>query len=170
MPVCRCSALYQWKKRWQNARASSRQPNRSGKSGRYFRVRNWGLAVRIVVGRVRPGMGLGHAQVGEQERHRLGLCRLENWVRPRDLLFRGGAGPRMEAMSASLVYVLLRQILQMLTQLARDGGACRRPSRPMSASMIAMRRAKKSAKAERTLRYAASMSTVPTVLAVSTSS
>src|SRR5262245_51280024 len=26
-------------------------------------------------------------------------------------------------MSASLVYVLLRQILQMLTQLARDGGA-----------------------------------------------
>jgi putative transposase len=29
----------------------------------------------------------------------------------------------MEAMSASLVYLLLRQILQMLTQLARDGGA-----------------------------------------------
>jgi hypothetical protein len=27
------------------------------------------------------------------------------------------------AMSASLVYLLLRQILQMLTQLARDGGA-----------------------------------------------
>jgi hypothetical protein len=26
-------------------------------------------------------------------------------------------------MSASLVYLLLRQILQMLTQLARDGGA-----------------------------------------------
>src|SRR5216117_3178978 len=29
----------------------------------------------------------------------------------------------MEGMSASLVYLLLRQILQMLTQLARDGGA-----------------------------------------------
>jgi hypothetical protein len=29
----------------------------------------------------------------------------------------------MEAMSASLVYLLLRQVLQMLTQLARDGGA-----------------------------------------------
>jgi putative transposase len=29
----------------------------------------------------------------------------------------------MDAMSASLVYLLLRQVLQMLTQLARDGGA-----------------------------------------------
>jgi transposase InsO family protein len=29
----------------------------------------------------------------------------------------------MQSMSASLVYLLLRQILQMLTQLARDGGA-----------------------------------------------
>ena len=29
----------------------------------------------------------------------------------------------MEAMSASLVYLLLRQVLQMLTQIARDGGA-----------------------------------------------
>jgi hypothetical protein len=29
----------------------------------------------------------------------------------------------MKAMSASLVYLLLRQVLQMLTQLARDGAA-----------------------------------------------
>ena len=29
----------------------------------------------------------------------------------------------MKAMSVSLVYLLLRQVLQMLTQLARDGGA-----------------------------------------------
>jgi hypothetical protein len=29
----------------------------------------------------------------------------------------------MEAVKASLVYLLLRQVLQMLTQLARDGGA-----------------------------------------------
>lgn len=29
----------------------------------------------------------------------------------------------MQSMSASLVYMVLRQILQMLTQLARDGGA-----------------------------------------------
>jgi hypothetical protein len=29
----------------------------------------------------------------------------------------------MEAMNTSLVYLLLRQVLQMLTQLARDGGA-----------------------------------------------
>src|SRR3954470_22171268 len=51
MPECRCSALYQWKKRWQNARASSMQPNRSGKSGRYFRVRNcaseYGLSLEV---------------------------------------------------------------------------------------------------------------------------
>ena len=29
----------------------------------------------------------------------------------------------LQPMSASLVYLLLRQVLQMLTQLARDGGA-----------------------------------------------
>jgi hypothetical protein len=29
----------------------------------------------------------------------------------------------IQDMAASLVYLLLRQILQMLTQLARDGGA-----------------------------------------------
>lgn len=29
----------------------------------------------------------------------------------------------MEAMTASLMYMLLRQILQLVTQLARDGGA-----------------------------------------------
>ena len=34
-----------------------------------------------------------------------------------------GVADTMEAMSASLVYLLLRQVLQMLTQLARDGGA-----------------------------------------------
>lgn len=30
--------LYQVKKRWQNARVSAIEPNRSGKSGRYFSV------------------------------------------------------------------------------------------------------------------------------------
>jgi len=39
MPECRCSVLYQVKKRWQNARASTIEPKVSGKSGRYFRVR-----------------------------------------------------------------------------------------------------------------------------------
>jgi hypothetical protein len=34
-----------------------------------------------------------------------------------------GMADTMEAMSATLVYLLLRQVLQMLTQLARDGGA-----------------------------------------------
>jgi putative transposase len=33
------------------------------------------------------------------------------------------ASGTMEAVSASLVYLLLRPVLQMLTQLARDGGA-----------------------------------------------
>src|ERR1019366_2401222 len=36
-----CSWLYQGKKRWQKARASSMEPNRSGNSGRYLRVLNW---------------------------------------------------------------------------------------------------------------------------------
>jgi hypothetical protein len=34
-----------------------------------------------------------------------------------------GVPDTMEAMSASLVYLLLRQVLQMLSQLARDSGA-----------------------------------------------
>jgi hypothetical protein len=36
-----CSKLYQRKKDWQKPRASSRQPKRSGKPGRYFKVGNW---------------------------------------------------------------------------------------------------------------------------------
>ena len=42
-----------------------------------------------------------------------------------DWLMRGfvGAAGTIRVVSASLVYLLLRQILQMLTQLARDGGA-----------------------------------------------
>ena len=38
---------------------------------------------------------------------------------------RAASGDRLDdqAMSASLVYLLLRQVLRMLTQLARDGGA-----------------------------------------------
>src|SRR5262245_46591473 len=35
----------------------------------------------------------------------------------------GSAPSRIAAMSASMMYLLLRQIMQMLTQLARDGGA-----------------------------------------------
>jgi hypothetical protein len=34
-----------------------------------------------------------------------------------------GAADTMGAMSASMMYLLLRQVLQMLNQLARDGGA-----------------------------------------------
>src|SRR2546422_4230991 len=36
-----CWWLYQRKKDWQKPRASSMEPKRSGKSGRYFKVRNW---------------------------------------------------------------------------------------------------------------------------------
>jgi putative transposase len=37
--------------------------------------------------------------------------------------FNAGVSETMDAVNASLVYLLLRQVLQMLTQLARDGGA-----------------------------------------------
>ena len=40
MPECRCIVLYQAKKFWQCARASSMLPKRAGKSGRYFIVLN----------------------------------------------------------------------------------------------------------------------------------
>src|SRR6266498_2930638 len=41
MPECRCSTLYQRKKAWQKALASSMEVKRSGKPGRYFKVLNW---------------------------------------------------------------------------------------------------------------------------------
>jgi hypothetical protein len=46
--------LYQGKNRWQNARASSRLPKRSGKSGRYFSVLNGSVA--WVEGEVRQAL------------------------------------------------------------------------------------------------------------------
>src|SRR6266566_1577134 len=39
-PEWRCWWLYHWKKRWQNARPSSMEPNRPGNSGRYLSVLN----------------------------------------------------------------------------------------------------------------------------------
>src|SRR6516165_10190878 len=39
-PVCRCWLLYQGKKTWQWARASSIEPNWPGKHGRYLKVLN----------------------------------------------------------------------------------------------------------------------------------
>src|SRR3954454_12632015 len=41
MPAWRWSKLYQRKNRWQWARASSMEPKRPGKSGRYLSVLNW---------------------------------------------------------------------------------------------------------------------------------
>jgi len=41
IPEWRCSPLYQPKHRVQKAWASSKEPNRSGNSGRYFKVLNW---------------------------------------------------------------------------------------------------------------------------------
>src|SRR6266508_5817002 len=41
MPEWWCSVLYQRKKPWQNDLASWMEPKVSGKSGRYFNVRNW---------------------------------------------------------------------------------------------------------------------------------
>lgn len=41
IPLWRCAVLYQVKKSAQKARASSSEPKREGKVGRYLRVRNW---------------------------------------------------------------------------------------------------------------------------------
>src|SRR5882757_4287633 len=41
MPAWRCSALYQRKKSWQNALASSIEVKHAGNPGRYLRVLNW---------------------------------------------------------------------------------------------------------------------------------
>jgi hypothetical protein len=46
----------------------------------------------------------------------------------------------MQDMSASLVYLLLRQILRMLTQLARDGGAKRRRTARLRHQVAVLRR------------------------------
>src|SRR5438270_5357901 len=40
-PEWRCSSLYQAKNSCEKERASWRDPKRSGKPGRYFRVRKW---------------------------------------------------------------------------------------------------------------------------------
>ena len=41
------------------------EPNRAGKSGRYLKVLNWASENRVVVGDMRPAVGLRHAEVGE---------------------------------------------------------------------------------------------------------
>jgi hypothetical protein len=41
IPEWRCSVLYQGKNRWQKARASSIEPKRAGKPGRYLRILKW---------------------------------------------------------------------------------------------------------------------------------
>ncbi len=64
--------LYQAKNGWQCARASSRQPKRAGKSGRYFIVLNCDLRVRVVVRDMRAAVAPGDIQIGQQRGHRLG--------------------------------------------------------------------------------------------------
>ena len=55
--------LYHGKKTWQGARASWIEPKRAGNAGRYFSVLNC-ASENGFVGDVRPGMGLGDAEVG----------------------------------------------------------------------------------------------------------
>ena len=57
MPECRCEALYQVKKAWQCARASSIDPKHAGKSGRYLSVLNCGLGIRDCHRRREGGYG-----------------------------------------------------------------------------------------------------------------
>jgi hypothetical protein len=66
--------LYQGKNSWQCARAASIEPNRAGNAGRYFRVLNWASEYGLSSD-VRAGVGLGDAEVGEQQRDRLGRHR-----------------------------------------------------------------------------------------------
>ncbi len=85
--------LYQGKKTWQWACASWIEPKRSGNAGRYFSVFELRLRERVVVGHGRPGMGLGHAQVGQQEGNGLrGHCRaavgVDSELLPADALAR----------------------------------------------------------------------------------
>ena len=53
---------------WPWARASWIEPKRSGNSGRYFSVLNCASENGLSFGDVRPRVGLGHAEIGEQER------------------------------------------------------------------------------------------------------
>ena len=62
--------LYQGKKAWQCARASSMQPKCAGKSGRYFIVLN--CESRVVSRDVRAAVALSHAQIHQQRSHGLG--------------------------------------------------------------------------------------------------
>src|SRR5215831_10029775 len=68
--LCRCSALYQEEKTWQEARSSWIEPKRSGNPGRYFSSLGLRLRERVVAGDVRAALGLGDAQVGQEQRHR----------------------------------------------------------------------------------------------------
>ena len=52
-------------------RASWIEPNRSGNAGRYFSVLNWASENGLSLDTCKPGMGLGHAQIGQEQRHGL---------------------------------------------------------------------------------------------------
>ena len=60
--------LYHGKKSALKARRCSNDPNRSGTRGWYLRVLNWGFGIRIVVRDVRARVGLGDAEIRQEER------------------------------------------------------------------------------------------------------
>src|ERR1039458_9680347 len=87
MPEWRWSWLYQAKNRAQWARASSKLPNRSGKSGRYLKVRNcdseyglslltWGRLCDLVTPRSASRWATGLAIIGDPRSE----C-MESWAR-----------------------------------------------------------------------------------------
>src|SRR5260221_13567978 len=68
----RCWWLYHWKKRWQNARPSSMEPNRPGNSGRYLSVLNCASEYGLSLEQWGREWLLVTPKVGQQQSHRLG--------------------------------------------------------------------------------------------------
>jgi len=63
--------LYHWKKDWQKPRASSMEPKRSGKPGRYLAELTF--RIWIVIGDMRAAVSFDDAQIGQQESHWFGF-------------------------------------------------------------------------------------------------
>src|SRR6266702_4357717 len=59
------TVLYQWKNCWKWVRASSIEPKRSGRSGRYFKISNCASGYADL-SETRGGLGLGDIQVDQQ--------------------------------------------------------------------------------------------------------
>ena len=83
--------MYHWKKDWQNPRASSIEPKRSGKARTVFEGAELALRIGIVVGDMRTAVGLDDSQVSQQQGHGFGFhgrtaIRVDGELARRDVL------------------------------------------------------------------------------------